>query len=452
MTTGTSCPASQLLATLLGHFALALALALASSQLSKDHGESGESSGEHHGGSGGSDVLLATLTLAIAVPRGAVAGAAGRGALLASVGGDLAGVVDLVVLHGGDLEALDLVARLVENLELHLEVADVDELAVALGGDTVVNHLADVVDHGGQSPVGVEAVAGDELVAALGGLNVLLLSLDSHEGLPVDLEKLVLEAVVVAEELGRVTLEVNETIVLVLLGVLVDEATGEDGAHVVAVESNSLVPPAGLAQGLVAAVLGEEDGDGAGLELVGELIVGRGLVSGIDTTPAVRVETVDVATAQVVLLALDCALAVVPGVVGKVTDIGSRVANGDGALEVLLDVALEITGDGADVGRGDLGGRLVVDDLVAGEVEQGVGVVGESLYDSKGAVDVSAIVALPGVVGGDGLTGEGRVDVDDHVHASLLLLVSGMGCGCASHGPRWRLTALKILAHLSWSR
>ncbi len=84
---------------------------------------------------------------------------------------------------------------------------------------------------------------------------------------------------------------------------------------------------------------------------------------------------------------------------------------------MLLDVVLEVAGDGAGIG-GHGGARLlVVEDLVAREEGQGVGVVLEGLDDGEGAVEVGGIVRLPGVPAGQGLADEGRVDVEHHVHA-----------------------------------
>ena len=119
--------------------------------------------------------------------------------------------------------------------------------------------------------------------------------------------------------------------------------------------------------------------------------------------------------AHVVLVILFRALKVGETVGKNGANIGGGVTNGDAALDVVLLVALQVTGDGTQV-RGNLGAVLfLLHDLVAREEGKSVGVVGEGLENGKGALRVLGVVALPWVVGGEGLGDTGAVDVDDHV-------------------------------------
>lgn len=275
--------------------------------------------------------------------------------------------------------------------------------------DAVVDEALDAGRGDGQGEVVVETLDLDELGVALGrsrGLGGGLLRLDL---LPVDLGKLGLETVVVAEDLQGVASDVNKAVVVFLLSVLVNDTAGKDRGHFGAIDGLRLVPVAG--HGGVAAVFREEDGDRGVAEVLGQDIVGRALVGGIWAAPAVRVDGEDIGTAHVIGIAVLGALHVVPGVPKDLADVSGRVANGNLALDVLLDVVLQVTGDGTKIGGDEFGGRNVIDDFVSGEEEQGIWVVAEGLGDGKGAVRIGFIVAGPGLERGDSLADQRRVDI-----------------------------------------
>ena len=98
---------------------------------------------------------------------------------------------------------------------------------------------------------------------------------------------------------------------------------------------------------------------------------------------------------------------VVPRVEEHVAHVGGGVADGDVAVRVALDVVLEVARHGADVAGAELGALRRVDDLVAREEEERVGVVLEGLDDGEGAREVVLVVARPGLERRQGLAGGG---------------------------------------------
>jgi hypothetical protein len=95
--------------------------------------------------------------------------------------------------------------------------------------------------------------------------------------------------------------------------------------------------------------------------------------------------------------------------------IGGRVSNGDGAVDVVLDVVLQVTLDGADVHGVVLGSGKVVHDLVSSEEGECVGERLEVLDDTEDACEVVLVVRSPWLGAVDALAGERRVDIQDHV-------------------------------------
>lgn len=377
--------------------------------LSKKHGSKGQSSGPDHGQD--------AHTSAVIILGGGIGLGGGALALLAvvigtSLGSVLAVVVKVIELL--NLEVLDLLAVGAHDLEVEGEVLDVDKLALGLGVDAVVNELLGTGGNIRDGEVGVEALGLDELLVAGEESTLLSGRLLGVQLLPVDLGVGSLEAVVVDKQVSLVILKLDETVVVLLLSVLVDNATREGVLHVRAVDGLSLGP---VALVVVAAVLAEEDGNSSVLETVLEIAKAGRLEGGVLAAPGVRVEREEVGTAHVILVAILGASDEVVGVPKNLANIGGRVADGDLTVNVVLDVVLEVTRDGTQVRRDVLGGRDIVNDLVGGVEEESVGESAEGLDNSEGAVQVLHVVRLPGVVRGDGLTREGRVDVKHHVHA-----------------------------------
>ena len=238
------------------------------------------------------------------------------------------------------------------------------------------------------------------------------------EGLPVDIKKLLLEAVVVSQDGGGIAADIDKTVTVILLSPFVDYTTREVLVHVRAIDGVSLVPVAGGR--LNAAVLAEEDRNGRLAELLDQRDVGGCLEGGGRTTPRVRVEGEEISSAHVTFVAFLGALHVVPGIKQDIADIGGRVANRDLTINVVLDVVLEVAGDGTKIRRNVLSGRDIVDDFVAGEEGEGVGVLAESLDNTESVLKVLGVVAGPRLEGGERLANKGRVDVKDHVHAGSI--------------------------------
>jgi hypothetical protein len=213
--------------------------------------------------------------------------------------------------------------------------------------------------------------------------------------------QLLLEGIEVAERLDVVTVDLNESVVVGLLGVFVDKTTGEDTAHLGAVESGNLSEL--TRRRLVATVLGEEHGDrvvGVVLHLC--LPVGGG--ERRLTAPRVVVDSKEVTTSIRIVSTVE-----VGGHLETVLlNVGSTVTNRDGPEVARLDVLPHISGHGLDVGgRGSRGD--VVDDLVGREKGQGVVIFGEDIDGSKDVLEVRRGVggSRLGTVNGNG----GRVDI-----------------------------------------
>lgn len=290
------------------------------------------------------------------------------------------------------------------------------ELTVVLGvealggnaGEGVVHALAEVLIRSrGKSIASNLPVRGD--VGALGGL-VGGLVLVNVNGLGLGTEDGGLELVVVLERLGGLAGHIDETIVVFLLEVHVDDTTREDVGHRVRVKSGGLLEDTGFSTaGIVATVLGEEDGDRVVLEEVDLLLVSRSL-DGVLAAPLV-----DVVTPVVDGLILVTAVEVVGDLGTNLGVVVGGIANTNPALDVLLDVVLGVTDSSLDV-SGSIGVAGVVGDLVTGEETDDVGVLGHLIDDIGIALEEGDIP--PGVVAVDGLGGLGQIA--DNVDAGVV--------------------------------
>jgi hypothetical protein len=134
------------------------------------------------------------------------------------------------------------------------------------------------VGDGGQVEVCAEAVVADQAGAAFGRFEVgggCVVVLDqSHVQVGVFLGQSV---VVAAQEHGAVSVGVDDAVVVGFLRPFEDQAAGHDG-HLLAVEDRDFVEGARL--NFVAAVFGEEDGDGGVGKHLDERVVAGCLESG----------------------------------------------------------------------------------------------------------------------------------------------------------------------------
>ena len=104
------------------------------------------------------------------------------------------------------------------------------------------------------------------------------------------------------------------------------------------------------------------------------------------------------------------------GLDAVVVNIGGGVADGDGAVLAVTDVLLHVTSHGLDV-RGGGGCGDAVDDLVAGEEEQGVAVFLKLVDRGEYALQIFGIIGIGGRVLVEGVFG--GVDVQREVDSSL---------------------------------
>jgi hypothetical protein len=215
---------------------------------------------------------------------------------------------------------------------------------------------------------------------------------------------------------------VRLTVVVRLLEVHVDDTARENRAHLIPVQGSGLLEGAvGGATDLVAAVLGEEDGNRVVLEEFDLLVIARRL-DGLVAAPLV-----DVVAPEVDGVVLIAAVEVVSNVGADLRVIVGGVADAHPAIDILLDVGLDVAHGCLDVGRGWCG-LVVVGDLVAGKEADHVAVLAEVV--DHGGVALQQVDIPGGVVADDGQ--RGLAQVADDVNAGVVkelhaLVVVGVG-------------------------
>lgn len=227
----------------------------------------------------------------------------------------------------------------------------------------------------------------------------------------------VLQGCEVGKLLDAVTVDLNKTVVGVFLRVLVDETSGVDGGHVGAVDGLDFVE---LTLVGVATELGQEDGQRVVAELL-NFLVPAGAGEGVGVAPRVVVEGIEIGADRVF-----AAVHVVGHLVAVGLDVSSAIANGNLAELASVHVGLDVTGDSLDEGSA-VGGRVIVDDLVSGEEEKGVGVGGELLDGRENALEVDLVVrdlgrsAVDRVLGSVDVKRKVDTSIGEGVHAGVVL-------------------------------
>lgn len=240
--------------------------------------------------------------------------------------------------------------------------------------------------------------------------------------------------------------DLDDTVLVGLLGVLVHETTRVDTGHLGVHESLHLVEGTGVG---VATVLRQavslvslkkvdrayscclQNGDTVVGEVLNLDVPSRLLEAG--AAPGVVVEGEEVG-AGIIATAVE----VLGGLHAVVGDIGGRVADGDVAKAAGGHVVLDVTGDSLDIGGSQGGVGLIVDDLVSGEEGEGVVVLGKLLDGGEDALEVDGVVRRVGVGAVDGVLGV--VDIGNEVDASVgellhaLLVVLGVIDGVDTDG------------------
>lgn len=323
------------------------------------------------------------------------------------------GGIGLAASQDAQLDAGDLLAVGVVDLLLDVGILNLDELAGVSVGEAFVDHSLDFGGSLGQVEGVGESGVGDKGGFALGGLGGGLGCVGGLDAAHVELAVLRHEVIIVDEERdGAVVIDLNETVVVLLLGVFVDETAGEGLGHLLTVKGLHFAEVAGL--DFVAAVLGEEDGDRGVGKVLGEDIVAT-LGVGRVAAPRVGVEAEEVRLGISIVSAHE----VVEGVHEDGTNIGSRIANRNAAVKVLCDVVLHVTLNRPDV-SGNVLDTLLVDDLVSGEEGQGVGEVLERFDHTEDLLEIDIIVGAFGVGSVEVSAIQRRVDIQDHVDTSCV--------------------------------
>jgi len=288
--------------------------------------------------------------------------------------------------------------------------------SVGSAGESVQNARTEAgIDGRGQG-------AGSSLPISLsdkGAINLLGSWCVSTEGgsLGVDLSKSSLVVGIVqllngARAGGKVDL--HQSVSILFLRILVDDASREDVGHLRRVEGQDLGEISG--QDLVAAIFGEHDGDGPVGKVRGHGSITGALEGGI-SAPSVDVNAVKVwvigriSAGKVALL---------------VGDDGTSISDGiaDGSCQIQAsNVSLDISNGSFDECRCHSVVGLI-GNFVGGNVAQDIGVLFESI--DLGLEDGEEILVPSGIVAVDGLAGKRSRNVQDDVDAGLFKLVHGV--------------------------
>jgi len=345
--------------------------------------------------------------------------------------------IHLVVAVHGECETLGLVAHGIgavgtlgtvagNTVEDSIRAAEVGEgLGVLLVGDIVDGDAVQGAEHA-LTQVGVgrgRELASGEPVGADGGASLADGGRDGVAGAVHTARRgglhLLGQVAVVGQGGDGVAIGRDQTVVVAGVEVHVDDTTAPDVVHL-GTEQDGHVGELTRAR-VVAAVLGEESGHGVVLELLSAGLVTGGLVARV-TAPLV-----DVVTEHVNGVAGVIADQVLGNVVTDSGIIVSSVTNCEGrAVVLLLDVGLQVTNGGLDVGHG-VGVFDRVSDLVTGKETDDVGVLGECINDLGVAgeeVGVPRRVLLD-----NGLVGRGQIsdDIDTRIGQGAHALVVVLG-------------------------
>ena len=339
--------------------------------------------------------------------EGELAGAEGRGSTLAGTGatggtasstgsdGTVSGTGQVGLLGAGRLGTRALETRTSTSTILEVVRSTAGESRKLIGADSDVPGLGLRRASGGRAAGLVATIAG-----GVGGVGVS-----------------VLEGGEVGELLDAVVVDLDKTVLGVLLRVLVDKTTGVDRGHVGAVDGLDLVE---LTLVGVATKFGEENGDRVIAELL-DLLVPTSTGEGVGVAPRVVVEGVEVGADGVLT-----AVHVGGHLVAVGLNVSSAIADGDLAELASVHVGLDVTGDGLDE-RSAVSGRVIVDDLVSREEEQGVGVRSELLNGREDALEVDLVVGDLGrstvdrVLGSVDVESEVDTSVGEGIHAGVVL-------------------------------
>jgi hypothetical protein len=247
-------------------------------------------------------------------------------------------------------------------------------------GSSAVFHEVDSLlgDRGKRGALDVPLVGAG---GALGSRAVLLEAAGTGGVLGLLVGGLEAPEVVVGGDL-TIAADLDDAVAVGLDGVLVCETAGVDAGHVGVVDGGNLTPLAGVGD---AAKLGQEDG--LAVALVGlDLLVPAGDRERGRVAPRVVVEGEEVGA-----LVVGAAVEVKGLGLDVLGDISGRVSDRNLASLAVGDVLLHVTGDSLDV-RSRVGVGLVVDDLVTGEEDEQVAVVGKSIDGGKDVLEIDVVV------------------------------------------------------------
>ena len=199
----------------------------------------------------------------------------------------------------------------------------------------------------------------------------------------------------------------DEAVIASLLRVFVNKTTRVDASHLSIVKSSDFLEFTCVG---VAAVLRQEDGDTVSGEVLDFLVPARDL-KGRRIAPGVVVKGEEIAALVV------CATVHVFGHLETVgVDVSGGVSDGDLTVSTASNVLSHVTGNGLDIWCSG-GGGVIVDNLVAREESQRVGVVGKRVDGGEDVLEVDSIVGWrwSGTVEGV----ERSIDIENQVDARV---------------------------------
>jgi hypothetical protein len=179
----------------------------------------------------------------------------------------------------GELKVVDLLAVVIIDGGGHGGLRDRNSLSLVCTRDTVADHGINATGTSREVPGVVERALGDEIRVACRGLATSGSAVGGSEKALIELAVLSGQETVVFTKVDLVSAgNVDKAIVVLALGVLVDQTTGHD-AHLLAVKDGNVGESARLDK--VASVLRKEDGNAGVAEEVDQLAVARLLESAI---------------------------------------------------------------------------------------------------------------------------------------------------------------------------
>jgi hypothetical protein len=182
-------------------------------------------------------------------------------------------LVAVLLWENGKFEVVELFTIVVVDSSGHGSAGDGNGLSLVGTGDAAADHSVNTTGTSGKVPAVVEGAFGDEVGVTCRSLTTSGSAVGRVEKALIELAVLCSKEAVVFAEVDLISAgNVDKTVVVLALRVLVDQTTRHD-THLLAVKDRDVSESAGLDK--VASVLREEDGNAGVAEEINELAVAR---------------------------------------------------------------------------------------------------------------------------------------------------------------------------------